>query len=134
MHEPAKAQDCTHTIIGEALRIHTILGPGLLESAYEQCLSHALIARGLTVRSQVLLPLKFDSLFVPNAYRIDLVVNESVIVEIKAVEALTSAHFAQVVTYLKLSQIELGLLINFNEVQLKNGMKRIVSTRPKPLT
>ena len=128
MHEPV-GDDCTNVIIGEALRIHSVLGPGLLESTYEQCLRHALTARGLRVETQVRLPLRFDSLFVPNAYRIDLIANNKVLVEIKATEALSKSHLAQVLTYLKLSGIEIGLLINFNEAHLRNGIRRVVNTQ-----
>jgi len=129
MTQPNAADDPTNCIIGEALRIHKVLGPGLLESTYEQCLVHALQSRGLKVRTQVILPLEFDSLFVPNAYRMDMVVNDRIIVEIKATDILTRAHFAQVLTYLKLARLDLALLINFNEALLKNGIKRIVNTQ-----
>lgn len=121
--------EITGKIIGEAMRLHTFLGPGLLESTYEQCLAYSLQSKGLSVRTQVHVPLEFESLFIPKAYRLDLVVNELVVVEIKATDALTAVHFAQVLTYLKLTKYELGLLINFNEVRLKNGIRRIACSK-----
>lgn len=111
--------------------MHSSLGPGLLESTYEACLAHRLVASGHSVRTQVYVPLEFESLFIPKAYRLDIVVNEAIIVEIKAVEIVTAVHMAQVLTYLKLTKFELGLVINFNEVLLKNGIKRIANSHPK---
>lgn len=111
------------------MRLHTVLGPGLLESTYEQCLCYMLVSRGLSVRTQVPVPLHFETLFIPKAYRLDMIVNDSVIVEIKATDTLTSVHFAQVLTYLKLTGYELALMINFNEVRLKNGIKRVINSR-----
>jgi GxxExxY protein len=119
----------TGRIIGAAIEVHKELGPGLLESTYEQCLAHSLGSRGLSVRTQVLLPLRFQSLFIPNAYRIDMLVEDRIVVEVKAGDIVTPAHFAQVLTYLKLTGYELGLLINFNEALIKNGIKRIINSR-----
>lgn len=120
--------ELTGSIIAEAICVHSTLGPGLLESTYEACLAYRLVAKGLSVRTQVYVPLEFQSLFIPKAYRLDLVVNEAVVVEIKAVETVTAVHVAQLLTYLKLAKFELGLVINFNEVLLKNGIKRIANS------
>ncbi|MDQ2667217.1 MAG: GxxExxY protein [Gemmatimonadota bacterium] len=109
------------------MKVHTILGPGLLESAYETCLAHELRKRGLSVESQVHMPVFYDGVRVELAYRIDLVVEEVVIVEIKAISKLVAIHEAQLLSQLKLSTYKLGLLINFHEAHLKNGIKRLVN-------
>jgi len=114
-------------IIEAAMRVHSALGPGLLESAYEACLLHELRKLGLMVLSQVTLPLHYDGLSIDAGYRIDLMVEDSVIVELKAVEKILPIHEAQILSYLKISNKQVGLLINFNVVHLKNGIKRIVN-------
>jgi GxxExxY protein len=114
-------------IIGAALEVHKALGPGLLESAYEASLCRELTLRGLPVRVQVALPLVYKDVVCEIGYRIDLWVDEKVIVEIKSVECLNDVHLAQVLTYLKLLDCRLGLLINFNERRLKDGIKRVVN-------
>ena len=114
-------------IIDSAMKVHTSLGPGLLESAYEACLKHELTKRGIKVRTQVSLPVIYDNVTIDAGYRIDLLVEDSVIVELKAVEQLNSIHDAQLLTYLKLSNKKLGLLINFNVLRLKQGIKRLVN-------
>lgn len=106
------------------LKVHRALGPGLLESAYEHCLAHELGKRGLVVRRQVMLPLSYDGLSLDAGYRLDLLVEEAIVVEVKAVEALTRLHEAQVLTYLRLSKRRLGLLINFNVELFKHGVRR----------
>ena len=111
-------------VVDAAMKVHTILGPGLLESAYEACLVHELQKRGLRVESQVAMPVFYDGVRVELAYRIDLVVEDAVIVELKAISKLVAIHEAQLLSQLKLSKYKLGLLINFHEVQLKNGIKR----------
>lgn len=103
-----------------------MLGPGLLESAYEHCLAHELHIRGLAVARQVSLPITYDGLKLDAGYRLDLVVEGSIIVEVKAVEALTRLHEAQVLTYLKLSAHRLGFLMNFNVPLFKQGLRRLV--------
>jgi GxxExxY protein len=113
-------------IIGCALKVHTALGPGLLESAYEACLLYELAKLGLKVECQKGLPLIYEEVNLECGYRLDLLVEHKVIIELKAVESLTSLHTAQVLTYLKLSNCKLGLLINFNVPLLKDGIKRIV--------
>ncbi len=114
-------------IVDAAMKVHTALGPGLLESAYEGCLKHELTRRGLKVLSQVTLPVIYDGVKIDVGYRIDLLVEDAVIVELKAVEKLTSLNEAQLLSYLKLSGRKLGLLINFNVEHLKNGIKRIAN-------
>ncbi|AEI48311.1 hypothetical protein Runsl_1887 [Runella slithyformis DSM 19594] len=110
-----------------ALKVHQNLGPGLLESAYEECLFYELQKIGLRVEKQKALPLIYEEIRLEVGYRLDLLIENKVIVEIKAVEAFTDVHTAQVLTYLKLTGCKLGLLINFNVALLKNGVKRLVN-------
>lgn len=113
-------------IVDAAYKVHSELGPGLLESAYEVCLEHELTKRGLAVQRQVSLPVVYDSIEVDAGYRLDLVVDESVIIELKSVDAFQNIHLAQVLTYLKLGGYKLGFLINFNVAWIKDGIRRIV--------
>ena len=110
-----------------AFKVHTKLGPGLLESAYEICLFHELRKRGLQVSCQVSLPIEYDGIKLDAGYRLDMLVNESVIIELKSVDSLLPIHTAQLLSYLKLSGKKLGLLINFNVVHLRQGIKRVVN-------
>ncbi|MBE7515307.1 MAG: GxxExxY protein [Chloracidobacterium sp.] len=119
--------EITEAIIGCAIRVHKALGTGLLESTYAVCLVHELSKSGFNVRSQVALPVLYDGIKLDAGYRIDLLVNETVIVELKAVEAIQQIHEAQVISYLKLSGKKIGLLINFNVKMLTNGIKRRVN-------
>lgn len=114
-------------VLDAAMKVHSVLGPGLLESAYEACLAHELRKRGHKVGTQVLLPINYDGVHIDAGYRLDLLVDDTVIVELKAVEALVPIHQAQLLTYLKLSGHKLGLLINFNVPHLKNGIKRMAN-------
>jgi GxxExxY protein len=114
-------------IISSAMEVHSVLGPGLLESTYEKCLIHELESRSVKVTSQVLMPITYKGISLDAGYRVDLVVENSIIVELKAVESFTRNHTAQILAYLKLSQLKLGLLINFNVPHLKQGIKRIVN-------
>jgi len=114
-------------IVDAAMRVHTALGPGLLESAYEGCLTYELRKRGLKVAPQVGLPVVYEGVNIDVGYRIDLLVDDLVIVELKAVDKLAPIHEAQLLTYLKLSGKRLGLLINFNVLHLKDGIKRMVN-------
>jgi GxxExxY protein len=116
----------SYLIIGAAIELHRNLGPGLLESAYESALIYELNRQNLDVKSQVLMPMIYKDIRLDNGYRLDIIVNDLVIVEIKAIENLAPVHFAQTLTYLKLSQKKLGLLINFNNKVLKDGIHRIV--------
>ncbi len=117
--------DLTNQSIGAAIAVHRELGPGLLESAYEACLAFELAKRGLRVEQQKPLPVHYQGVDLDCGYRIDLLVEKRVIVELKAVERLEPIHNAQLLSYLKLSGLRLGLLINFNVLVLKNGIKRI---------
>jgi GxxExxY protein len=107
--------------------VHTALGPGLLESAYEECLYYELIKEGLRVQKQKPLPLIYHEVKLEVGYRVDLLVEEKVIIEVKAVDQLNDVHLAQVLTYLKLNNNKLGLLINFNVARVKEGIRRVVN-------
>lgn len=127
-YEPLpKATEVTaRAVVDAAIAVHRVLGPGLLESVYEVCLAHELGRRGHAVRTQVALPVVYDTIRLEAGYRIDLMVDESVIVEVKSVEALAPVHDAQLLTYLRLSNRRLGFLMNFNVALLKQGLKRII--------
>jgi GxxExxY protein len=117
----------TETIIGSAIAVHKSLGPGLLESAYEACLAFELADRGLSVERQKALPVIYRDVKLDCGYRIDLLVEEKVIVELKAIDRLLPIHSAQLFSYLKLSDCKVGLLINFNVKILKSGLRRIIN-------
>ncbi|OAB31414.1 GxxExxY protein [Flavobacterium fryxellicola] len=114
-------------VFESALKIHRALGPGLLESAYEECLFYELKKQGLKIEKQKKLPLVYEEIQLDVGYRIDIIVEDKFIVEIKSVEALTDVHLAQLLTYLRLSNCKLGLLINFNVSLLKNGVRRVIN-------
>ncbi|MBZ0274367.1 GxxExxY protein [bacterium] len=118
--------EITGAVVDSAVKVHKALGPGLLESAYEACLAHELRSRGLSVATQVVLPLEYEGFVVEAGYRMDMVVEGKVIVEIKSVEKLASAHDAQALTYLRLSGLPVVLLVNFYQRRLKDGIKRFV--------
>lgn len=122
----------TERIIGAAIQVHRELGPGLLESAYLTCLRHELECRGLSCRAEVELPVVYRGVTLDCGYRIDLLVNEVVVVELKTVEAILPVHEAQLLTYLKLSKCTTGLLINFFVPKLKEGVRRLVNNFPTP--
>ncbi|MEP2771366.1 MAG: GxxExxY protein [Fulvivirga sp.] len=113
-------------IIGCAIEVHKTLGQGLLESAYQTCLMHELRSKGLVVVSEIPMPVVYKDIKLDHGYRIDLLVENRVVIEIKTVEAFTDVHLAQVLTYLKLGNYKLGLLINFHTSLLKQGIKRII--------
>lgn len=113
-------------ILDCCLRVHTELGPGLLESAYEVCLMYELNQEGLNVKQQVAVPIIYKGVELDVGYRIDLLVNNEIIVELKSVEKMKDIHLAQILTYLKLAECKLGLLVNFNEKHLKDGIKRVI--------
>ncbi|HKQ03505.1 MAG TPA: GxxExxY protein [Blastocatellia bacterium] len=115
------------TVVDAAMKVHTALGPGLLEKTYEVCLMYELRKRGLQVASQVGLPVIYDDLKMDVGYRLDLLVENAVVVEVKAVEALAPLHQAQLLAYLKLSGKQLGLLINFNVLHLRDGIRRLAN-------
>ena len=118
---------CTGDIIDAGMRVHSVLGPGLLESAYHACLAHELRKRQHHVRERVSMPVGYDGLKLDVGYQADLIVDDSVIVELKAVSKLHPIHDAQLISYLKLSGMKVGLLINFHEVHLKDGIRRLVN-------
>ncbi len=120
------ANEVSHGIITAAMKVHSVLGPGLLESAYQACLAYELRKAGFKVQTEVILPVIYDEITLDLGYRIDLIVNDLVIVELKSVEKITPVHQAQLLSYLKLSRKNLGLIINFNVLRLKDGIKRMV--------
>ncbi len=119
--------ELSNIIIGEAIYIHKTLGPGLLESVYKECLYYKLIKNELNVIKEKAIPLIFEEIRMECGYRADLIIENKVIVEIKCVEVLEDIHKAQTLTYLRLTGIKLGLLINFNVTLLKDGLKRVVN-------
>jgi len=127
-HRDTEAQrdPLTQKVIGSAIEVHRHLGPGLLESAYEECLCWELKQAGLAVRRQVSLPVVYKEVKLDVGYRLDLVVEDRLVIELKTVERLLPIHEAQLLTYLKLSGLKTGLLLNFNAAVLKDGIKRLV--------
>ena len=116
-----------HSVIGAALKVHSAVGPGLLESAYETCLLYELEKRNLSVRRQVVIPFRYEALTIDNGYRIDLLVGDLVVVELKALEAILPVHRAQLLSYLRLGGFRLGYLLNFNVAHMRDGIVRIVN-------
>ncbi len=117
----------SYKVIGSALKVHRSLGPGLLESAYQECLMYLLKKEGLYVEKEKPMPIVFEDVELDCGYRLDLLVEEKLVIELKAVEALNDIHLAQVLSYLKLGDFKLGLLINFNVKKLKKGIKRVIN-------
>lgn len=120
--------DLSYKVIGLAIEVHRELGPGLLESAYKECLFYELQKAGLQVEKEKPLPIIYKEVKLDHGYRIDLLVEQKLVLEIKTVERFTDVHFAQVLTYLKLGGFQLGLLMNFNSKILKNNIKRFINT------
>ena len=118
--------EITGKIIGASFKVHSELGPGLLENSYKECLAYVLSKEGLWVEKEKPLPLVYQEVRLEVGYRLDLLVEKAVIVEIKAIDALADVHTSQVLTYLKLTQCKVGLLINFNVADLKKGIKRLI--------
>lgn len=129
--EAQRLNDLTEGIIGAAIEVHRVLGPGLLEAAYEGALSHELTLRRLPFERQTLVPVTYKGVHLDSNLRLDLLVASSVVVEVKAVESLLSIHEAQLLTYLRLGGWKLGLLINFNVPLLRKGLRRIVNGLPE---
>lgn len=133
-HEPQRdtkmkelsTEELAKMVIGAAIEVHRELGPGLLESAYQACLIKELEEIGLTVKSEVSLPIVYKGLKLDHGYRIDILVEDKLVLELKAVEALTDVHIAQMLTYLKLGDHRLGLLLNFHVKLMKQGIKRVI--------
>ena len=128
MEEVSVLDPLSHEVIGCAIEVHKELGPGLMESVYQKCLYRLLSQKGYNVEMEVSVPVYFQGECIdPNGFRLDLLVNKELIIELKAVEELQKVHFKQLYTYLKLSNRKLGLLINFNEQLLKNGIHRVIN-------
>ena len=123
--------DVTGAVVDAALKVHSVLGPGLLESAYEACLAYELRKRGLEVTTQFELPVVYDEIRIDLGYRVDLLVEGSVVLELKTVSKLLPVHEAQLLSYLKLGDFRAGLLINFHAGRLKDGIKRMVNLLPE---
>ena len=120
-------------VLDSSFKIHSALGPGLLESAYEECLFYELLKSGLFVEKQKPLPLIYEEVKLATGYRVDLLVENQIIIEIKSVEALAEVHMAQILTYMKLSNCKLGLLANFNVKYLRDGIRRVILTPSRSL-
>ncbi|OIR12140.1 hypothetical protein GALL_63910 [mine drainage metagenome] len=120
------SQSLDYIILGCALEVHKSLGPGLLENAYKECLYYKLEKSGLYVEKEKAMPLVFEEVKLDCGYRIDLLVENEIVVELKSVETLTDVHLAQILTYMRLGNYNLGLLLNFNVTVLKNGIKRVI--------
>ena len=123
---PIAVNETSGVVVDAAFQVHQTLGPGLLESVYEQCLQYELADRGLDVKRQVQVPLMYKDLQFDCGFRIDLLVNDQVVVELKAVEVVLPIHLAQILTYLKITGHRVGLLINFNQTNIKHGIHRLV--------
>jgi GxxExxY protein len=119
--------EITGDIIGAAMRVHSVLGPGLLESAYQVCLIYELRKRGLQVADEVILPVVYENVQLDAGYRMDLVVEDSVLVELKSVDEIAPIHKAQLLSYLKLSRLQVGLLLNFNVLHMRDGVTRMMN-------
>ena len=121
---PDSIENVAREIVDASLRVHTALGPGLLESIYETCLHHDLKRRGLAVEKQVPIPIVFDSLRIDAGLRLDLLVEQSIVVEVKSVERMIPVYQAQILSYLKLANLRLGFIVNFNVAQIREGIRR----------
>lgn len=119
--------ELSNKIIGLAIEVHKALGPGLLESAYKECLFYKIQQEGLKVQKEKAMPLVFENVHLECGYRMDLLVENKLVIEIKSVESLNDVHLAQTLTYMKLGNFKLGLLINFNVVLLRHGLKRVIN-------
>ena len=122
-----KENEIATKVIGLAIRVHSFLGPGLMEKAYKECLYHIIKEEGMTVEKEKQMPLNFEEVSLECGYRIDLLVENKLVLELKSVEALHDVHLAQILTYIKPGDFKLGLLINFNVTQLKYGIRRVVN-------
>ena len=120
--------DLSYNVIGLAMKVHSALGPGLLESAYKECLAYELIKAGFDAKKEYPLPLVYEDVRLECGYRCDILVENRLVLELKSVELLNDIHLAQTLTYLKLAKCKLGLLLNFNVLSMKNGIKRIINT------
>ena len=123
----APEEDIGHAIIGAAIKVHSVVGPGLLESAYEACLIYELEKRRLRIKAQVALPLRYEEILVDQGYRLDLLVEDMVVVELKTVPAILPVHRSQLLSYLRLGGFKLGYLLNFHVAQMRDGIVRMVN-------
>ncbi len=123
MHE----NELAHKVIGLGIEVHTVLGPGLLERAYEECLFYKIIKSGLCAEKQKAMPLVFEDVHLKCGYRIDILVENKLVIEVKSVEALHNIFFAQTLTYMKMGGYKLGLVMNFNVLMLRDGIKRVIN-------
>jgi GxxExxY protein len=128
------ADEVAKDVVDSAIKVHRSLGPGLLESAYQACLSHELRRREHRVECEVTLPLEFEGVLIEVGYRIDMRIDKLVLVENKTGEKILPVHLAQILTYLKLSNLSLGLIINWNVILLRDGLQRVVLNHPEELT
>jgi len=128
---PSAVNALSHRVIGCAMKVHSALGPGLLESTYEACLEHELQKANIPLKRQMALPVHYDGVLIDCGYRVDLLIEDQIILELKSIDRLAPIHEAQLLTYLKLANLNLGLLINFNVLHLRNGIKRIVYNFPE---
>lgn len=128
--DAAVLNEISGAVVDSAMKVHSVLGPGLLESAYEKCLLYELHKRGRQTTAQVPLPVRYDDVIIDVGYRIDLLVEDAVVVELKAIEQVHSIHKAQLLSYLKLSGKSLGLLLNFHVTHMKDGITRMVNNLP----
>ncbi|MBK6731767.1 MAG: GxxExxY protein [Bacteroidetes bacterium] len=119
--------EISNKVIGLAIEVHNALGPGLLESAYQECLFYKIIQSGLLAEKEKPLPLIFEEVKLEVGYRIDILVEQKLVIEVKSLEALNDIHLAQILTYMKIGNFKLGLIINFNTLLLKKGIKRVVN-------
>ncbi len=117
--------EITGKVVDACIKIHTVIGPGCFERVYEEALYYELILRDLTVTRQLTMPIKYEHLEIPDAYKIDLLVEQKIVIEIKSLERLAPVHFKQVMTYLKLANLKNGLLLNFNVERMKDGIYRV---------
>ena len=120
-------EEIGHAIIGAAIKVHSAVGPGLRESAYETCLRHELEKQGLAVRQQTLIPIRYEDLTIDNGYRADLLVGDRLVVELRAIEGILPVHRAQLLNYLRLGGFKLGYLLNFHAARMRDGVVRIVN-------
>ena len=120
-------EEIGHSIIGAAIKVHSVVGPGLLESAYETCLLYELEKQHLPARRQVMIPIRYEGLTIDNGYRVDLLIGERVVVELKAVEAILPVHRGQLLIYLRLGGFRLGFLLNFHVARMRDGIVRMVN-------
>lgn len=125
--ERQQLEEIASSVVDAALKVHSALGPGLLEDVYEKCLAMELQKRGYSVERQVTVPVEYEGAVFETGYRLDLLIDESFVVEVKAVEKMMPVHLAQILTYLRLGKMKIGLLLNFNVPRMRDGIRRVVN-------